>query len=290
MMELHCECGRVLGYQPRHVGKQVRCPGCEQLLVVPAPAPPADALRVQNRRPPGFFDTAGELLYGGPAITVILLLAVIGFGVLWHAYSEGKLSGGSARLPRTVACRQLIEDGPGDDRHVLVTDVIAGQNYFTRISVTKAEQASGNTADKPWQAVYLPLLPLTPEIKTRLARGEPFVPPPNHLIRVILVSHTIRNKEELAKAFTSEGAVQGMIVDSSSLGGETENVLRQKYPGVELGDVSILEPGRKPTSHAALLGLFVGGVGLIALAGVLGVVAVLFRPRRRRVEVASPTD
>ena len=160
-----------------------------------------------------------------------------------------------------------------------MTDAIAGQNYFTRVRVTKAEQASGNTADKPWEAVYLPLVPLTPEIKTRLARGESFVPPPASSIRLVLVSHKIRNKEELGQVFGPEGAVQGLIVNpAGGVGSETADVLRQKYPGIDLDKVLILEPGRNPTGQAFLMVLFVSGVGLIASAGVLGVVAVAYRP------------
>jgi hypothetical protein len=224
--------------------------------------------------------TVGELLCGVPAVSILVLMAAVGGALLINANSENKASARATEIPRTVTCRQLIEEGSGDNRHVLVTDIIAGQNYFTRVKVTKAEQASGNTANKPWEEVFLPLVPLTPEIKTRLARGEPFVPPPGNLVRVILVSHTIRNKEELAKAFTPEGAVQGMLFEPSSLGKETENMLRQKYPGIELDEVLILEPGRKPSSGVFLVGLVVGGVGLLALAGLMGVVAVVFRPRR----------
>jgi hypothetical protein len=281
MMQLLCECGRTLGYEPRHVGKQVRCPGCQRLHIVPAPVQQADAPRVREPHSPGFMRTVGELLCGVPAVSILVLMAAIGGALLITANSESKASAHATEVPRTVTCRQLIDEGPGDNRHVLVTDVIAGQNYFTRVKVTKAEQASGNTSNKPWEEVYLPLMPLTPEIKTRLARGEPFVPPPNSLIRVILVSHTIRNKEELAKAFTSEGAVQGMIVKSNTAGSETEKVLRQKYPGIESDEVLILEPGRKPSSKAFLMGLFVGGVGLLVLAGMLGVIAVVFRPKQR---------
>ena len=162
-----------------------------------------------------------------------------------------------------------------------MTDVIAGQNYFTRVTVTKAEKASGNTSNKPWEAVYLPLLPLTPELRTRMARGEPFVSPPTNLVRVILVSRTIKKKEDLGQIFTPEGAIQGLLINSvSDLGDQTEKLLREAYPDIDLSKVLILEQGRKPTSQALLTSLFVGGFALIGVAALLGVVAVVVRVRK----------
>src|SRR5262249_7559471 len=35
MLRFTCDCGRVLGYEPQHVGKKVRCSGCRQVLVIP---------------------------------------------------------------------------------------------------------------------------------------------------------------------------------------------------------------------------------------------------------------
>src|SRR5262245_26381278 len=35
MLRFTCDCGRVLGYQPQHVGKKVRCSGCQKVLVIP---------------------------------------------------------------------------------------------------------------------------------------------------------------------------------------------------------------------------------------------------------------
>ena len=126
-----------------------------------------------------------------------------------------------------------------------------------------------------------PLLPLTPEIRTRLARGETLGKPPAHLVRVIVVSYKIRNKEELGQIFTPDGAIQGMIVSSvRSMGKETENMLQQNYPGINLDNVLLLEQGRKPTSQELLTALFAGGGLLIGVSGLLGGCALVHRWRR----------
>lgn len=282
MMELPCPCGRTLGYETRHIGVKVRCPGCGRFHLVPdsskPPVPPEAAHPVRVPNAPGFFRAVGDMLYSAPALTALLLVAGVGIGLLVYANTESKVSGGATETPRSVSCRRLIDEGPGENPHVLVTDAIAGQNYFTRVRVTEEEQASGMTTDKPWEAVYLPLVPLTPEIRTRLARGEAFVPPPADSIRLVLVSHAIRNKEELGQVFGQDGAIQGLIVNAKAeIEREAQDVLRQKYPGIALDKVLILEPGRKPTSRAFLVALFVGGIGLIASAGVLGIVGLVFR-------------
>ena len=301
MMHLRCDCGRTLGYESRHVGKKVRCPGCEQYHIVPEsdqeptlseipePAPIEQSSEVPRRKPrrvpevpsPKLMHTVGELLYSGPALTIMLIMAAIGVGSIVYGYSESKVSSGATEVPRSVTCQQLIDGGNEDNPHVLVSEVLAGQNYFTRVKLTKAEKEAGNTTNKPWEAVYLPLLPLTPELKTRIARGEQVIPPPPaHLVRVILFSSKIKNKEELGQIFTPEGAVQGMIVNSTStLSTETENMLRQAYPGIDLNQVLLLEQGRKPTSQGVTTGLLIGGVGLIVCAAAMGLIALVYRPK-----------
>lgn len=303
MMHLRCECGRTLGYELRHVGKKVRCPGCERHPTVPdsdqAPTPPdipesppvEQPAEVPRRDPPsnqevpspGLMRTAGEMLYSGPALTIMLVTAAIGGGLIVYAYSEGKVSSGATEVPRSVTCQRLIDGGIEDNPHVLVTDVLAGQNYFTSVRLTKEEKAAGNTGNKPWEVVYLPLLPLTPELKTRFARGEQAIPPPPaHLVRVILFSHKIKNKEQLGQIFTPEGAIQGMIVNPvSKLSGETENMLRQAYPGIDLTRVLLLEQGRTPMSEGLVTGLLIGGASLSGFAASLGLGALMYRPKRR---------
>ena len=211
----------------------------------------------------------------------MLMIAAVGVGSIVYTYYELQVSSGATEVPRSVTCQQLIDRGIEDNPHVLVTEVIAGQNYFTRVKLTKEEKAAGNTANKPWEAVYLPLLPLTPELKTRFARGEQVIPPPPaHLVRIILFSCKIKNKEELGQIFTPEGAVQGLIVNPvSKLSSETENMLRQAYPGIDLNQVLLLEQGRKPMSQEFATGLLIGGASLIGIAVSLGVVAVVFKPR-----------
>ena len=39
----HCKCGHLLRAQPDAVGKRTRCPGCNQVLTIPADAKPATA-------------------------------------------------------------------------------------------------------------------------------------------------------------------------------------------------------------------------------------------------------
>ena len=73
--------------------------------------------------------------------------------------------------------------------------------------------------------------------------------------------------------------IQGMIVNSvSTLSTETENMLRQAYPGIDLNQVLLLEQGRKPTSQGFTTGLLIGGVGLIVCAAAMGLIALVYRP------------
>lgn len=71
-----CRCGKQLRVSAEHVGQQVRCTGCRELLVVPDPAGPtrrhADDRPTPRRRGPG-------LVVGGSVVLLLLLGLVLLF-------------------------------------------------------------------------------------------------------------------------------------------------------------------------------------------------------------------
>ncbi|MFO0926580.1 MAG: hypothetical protein U0736_06005 [Gemmataceae bacterium] len=238
----------------------------------------------------GFLATVGAGLCSQIGITVMIGLAAAGIGVGVYGFNEMRLGGQASATPQKLPLAQLIAKGHGGNVNVDLTNLIPGDNYVYRVKVSKTEKMMGRTEGKPWEAVYVPLLP---DSAAQPVAGPPGIPPgmlaPPGIgrfqpvnpadIRVLLVSRKARNRSDLEALF-SQGHIQGMIVNSvSSIDSDARNMLQQAYPGADFGKMVLVEAGRTPSSAAFSVAAFAGGVGLVVLAGLLGVVALVFRPR-----------
>ncbi|MBY0230113.1 MAG: hypothetical protein K2W96_12595 [Gemmataceae bacterium] len=301
MHRLTCQCGRVLGYEDRHRGKTVKCSGCGQPLSIPE----SDALRlVEEELPPpprpdprdfeddeeerrrehrkrrarptktqvenGALGRAADFLIDHNwIIWVLMILGVVG---IIFGYREGALSSASSSGPQTVALADLIANGPGDNKHVLVTDAAPANPFVSTVSVRKGESGQG----KPWSAVYVPLVPVTPQMRADLAAGR-FQEVRPSAIRAILVSYKATNQAELSALF-AQGTVKGTVVNSiTSLGSKVQDLLKGSFRDTDFDKVLIIEEGRAPMSRSLALFLFAGGIALIAIALGLGLLALLFK-------------
>ncbi len=321
-MRLVCACGRVLGYEKRHIGQKVRCGGCGKMLLVPEPdrADPDDdtyrfseegdeAPRARSRateplreeaaveerpRPrrrrrraetgeeerDGFLTRVGGLLWSVVGVFIMVPLVCAAVPLVVIGSRENILARSSTTQPWTISLQELIDSGPGGNVHVLVTDVAPARNFIFTARVSASEKASGVSSDKPWESVYVPLLPLTPDMRNRMAQGEDVWPQvESSTIRVIMLSRTAKNQRDLQRIFAT-GEVKGTLVNSiDKIDPQAEKLLRQKYPATDFSRLLILEEGRTPSSKAGAAGMVVGGIALGALAAVLFLIGLIFHPR-----------
>jgi hypothetical protein len=185
-------------------------------------------------------------------INGLLLVGAI-FG-LYFGYSEYKLSGTVKAEPQTIRCADLIQNGPGANGHVIVTDFAFEDDY-----VIEGESAN----DTSWKTAYVPMF--------AAPQAEAAAPTHTGSFKLILETSRANNEQKLNELETQD-RIQGSIVTSiKSLDSETQNILRNKYPQTDFNSVMILEHERKPVSTLVWVAALVVG-GLCAVLLVVGII------------------
>ncbi|MFO0926579.1 MAG: hypothetical protein U0736_06000 [Gemmataceae bacterium] len=241
------------------------------------------------RRPPaeGVLPETGRGLWTQVGAVTILLPTIIGLMLSMVGSNEMRLCKRSRSEPKSLTLAQLIqtEEKGLDNLHVVVNQFVPDlPNLVFEVNATPKERKDPVVlASKPWRTVYLPLRSVEPG--GPLAKGPP---PPGveggrakaaDPIRVIVVTNKTKNIDELTSRFVG-GRCQGMITNSvRELDREASDLLKQSYPGTDFSQVMILQDGRVPSSANSALAMFVVGVVLAAVGGLLGVLALIYRPR-----------
>ncbi len=278
MRRLACECGRVLGYEPRHAGKTVKCSGCGQPLKVPAedgilpvraeeeespkPAPPPPRQRMPRRRESedtGWEDPSAEARRGAGALTSLANYVVRNPGVPlvlffgWVLIPVGIYNGAFSSWSgpaRPISVTELADKGPGSNRNVIVTGARAGA---TAVLVHESKNHIAGKMSREEVRYYTPLLPAA-------GGGQD--------IRVILVVEGGDGGKERLAAALAKNEYQGAVVNAiTSLEQKAQDFLRQQYPATDFSKVVIVEAG-----HVAWSGVL---THLCAFAGVLCLVMSL---------------
>jgi hypothetical protein len=192
----------------------------------------------------------------GPVMRRVINVLLLGGAIfgLFFGYTEYKLSGSVKAEPQTIRCADLIQKGPGDNGHVIVTDFAFEDDY-----VIEGESANDST----WKKAYVPMFPAP--------QGDAQAPPHTGSFKLILETARANNEQKL-NALEKQDRIQGSIVTSiKSLDSETQNILRSKYPQTDFNSVMILEHERKPVSTLVWVGAFVVG-GLCAVLLIVGII------------------
>ncbi len=213
----------------------------------------------------------------------ILLIVLGGFATYWGA-TESWLALHCSQKPQTIRCIDLINNGHGDNAHVVLADFIACTNYFVYEAASNRPGYSG-----PYQEVYLPCLELDgPWHQQCLAAVEKHgddaeLPAPKD-IRLILKLTDVKNDDRLCYQ-VDQDTLQGLIVNSvEGLDSEERKLLRQGYPNINLSKCLILQVGRKPRSLAVPVLALLGGVAMVVTGGVW-----LLKRNRPKVAIRSRT-
>jgi hypothetical protein len=294
MKRLTCSCGKVLGYEPRHAGKKVKCGGCGKALTVPvdeedknAPLamqpvedeePPRSRSRAAVRkreedddepRPPkrkkaykeepdtsfGRRDTTLNHVANYFSKNALFPVIFCALGFLLPwGIYEYLVTRNASSTPQRIAANELSEKGPGNNYHVIVT----GASPQTPFVWTRTTQTPGSPQK---HVAYLGFfVPLD-------ARGD-------GSFRVLLKSDL--TDEDKFKEVLRRGEYHGTIMNSvESLSEKEQDALRKHYPNTDFSKVWIIEEGREPRSPLIVLLLFVFGiVGPVAGGTVFAIMAM----------------
>ena len=175
---------------------------------------------------------------------LFLILVFCGIAALVVGYDLYKQGTGTQAEPQQITCRQLQEEGFGDNAHVVVTHFLFSNEYIYE------ESSSGGR----WTKVWIPIVPEdAPDANT---------------FRVVLRSTRHHDMAELNELY-EQLEVQGIVSLTHKLGGEERKLLKEGHPHVNLDNVLVLDLGKQhwpPAYGIALAGL--GGVVILAAVGI----------------------
>jgi hypothetical protein len=206
------------------------------------------------------------------AVWVVLVLGVIAIG---YSLVEMRLALGASEKPQRLTLAQLAANGPGDNAHVVLTDFALCDGYVCLVKVGRYERLTDgtDTKNRRWEGVFVPVVPLSPEVQQQQGRGAA---PAN--VRVLLLSYTVHGEADLDR-LGAQPEVRGMVINSiKSLDGKTESLLREMYPGTDFSTCLIFQEKRKPTATMASLLLVLLGTCLTVGSALLLVVRHVYRP------------
>jgi hypothetical protein len=194
------------------------------------------------------------------------LVLLMGLGCLYLGIQELRLAQHVESTPQQMTLAQLIEKGPGENHHVLVSDLRFGHNFVFE------EKSTRNSTGKVW----IPVAPAAGQAKPGADEEEPADIKPSD-IRALIKSTRVFNDAEMAR-LTSQNKIQGVVINLiESLSSSEQQLLEQAYPGAEFTKCLIIEEGRHEDMTSKI---WFGLVAGIILTG-LGVLPLLLRMRRK---------
>lgn len=211
----------------------------------------------------------------------VWFVLVCGAMLVFYGLREMRLAVGASEAPQRLTLAQLAANGPGDNAHVVLTDFALCDGYVCIVKVGRFDKliTGSDPTRKRWEGVYVPLAPLTTELRQRRARGEAVArqaAPAN--VRVLLLSYGVHGAADLDR-LDAESQIRGMVINSvQSLDRKTESLLRELYPGTDFGNCLIFQQGRRPTATTTSLVIVLLSTCAAVGAGFLLLVRHLYRP------------
>ncbi len=189
---------------------------------------------------------------------VAYFLVIGGVGSAFIGWDEWRLASASSTTPQRITLKQLIDNGPGDNAFIVLSDFhpLVGDNQYV------VEERTEKSGRKSLTRAWVPLV--TPDS----------VPPENaevpaQAIKVILIRPG--GSEESIARLAEQRTIEGMVINEiDKLRGRQKDLLEKSYPGADISKVWIIQENRKPrTQDTALLYLVLGGAAILVGGGII---------------------
>lgn len=197
-----------------------------------------------------------------------LVAVVFGCVFVYMGYREAQLRGESKAEPQTLTCEQLARSGPGDNRHINLTD-------FALLPEFVYQEDMGS-----WKGAWVPAVPrkvmedaiaaLPPDDRNWSARQSKLKTGPSLNMAAfdfkVVVAFPQADSAEYIGRMAKNHQVQGLVINGIMPGFDSDRrrLLQESYPRVHVDDCMILVAGRTPASASAVQSYFFGGAALIA--------------------------
>jgi hypothetical protein len=192
----------------------------------------------------------------------VITLAVVGIALLYYGIREYNVSAHASKKPQLLSCKELGQDGPGDNKFVSLIKYGLSPGGFVH---------RGPVGGDHWDCVFVPAFPLDGDYAKQhalsiLLGGNPAKLPPPDPIHVIIKSTRVHAASDL-KLLRLESSLEGLVVnDIDPLTPKEIALLQPVYPKTDFTKCWILEEGREPASAIKYLLCLTGGGICLLLA------------------------
>ncbi len=186
---------------------------------------------------------------------LILPMLIIGSYLIYHGADTVRLAWGTSATPEVIRLADLLQRR-GGNRHVSVTDFDMGVHF---VAVGKK--------DSPIKDAFVPIWPAVPGGPEE-QEGPPTGTP------VAIVKDDSFSLQFFGKPKSTRGLVTGAV-----LGSDVRQMLVQKYPGVRLDQVPVIEARRSAPSPG--FGRTLLGIGTVVVLVPLALLAYAVWGNRR---------
>lgn len=188
-----------------------------------------------------------KLIVGKVLFLLFIMPCGGGFLLVWQAM-DGALLGGGNFTPQVLSCKDLIEKGPGDNGHVVLTDF--------RLNDDAVAKHQSFWQDTTWKKAWVQAVPADS--------------PPGKQPVLVLVElddkKTMTDVQKLQRA----GRIQGVLRrDLPRFQSDEADVLKKAYPGTDFTNCWFLQQGTTPAWNFFLtvLAIVMIVVGLLIWVG-----------------------
>jgi hypothetical protein len=168
---------------------------------------------------------------------MVISFLVGAFG-LYMGFQEWRLSRVVQDKPHDMTLAELIEKGPGDNNHIVLSEFTFGDQY-----VYQKNEKTGSNTGKVWVPIATP---------------KQFGP-----VRALVKADKVYNENDMHQ-FQKQPKIQGVVVNLiESVEGDERKLLEQAYPGADIPHCTIIEIDRhKSIGSKMSLGFGMGGIGM----------------------------
>lgn len=193
-----------------------------------------------------------------------LLLMAAGGALIYFGYQEFQVGRDASATPVEVTLSSLEQGEPAPNVHLQVDEHIA----LYHECVYSYRQNKGEVGEPGPEAkvnfAYYPII----------SAEHPFVQSEDNsatldTFAVLVKTHRLKTVGDIPDIPRMDSEVSGLVINRiGSLKKDEKQLIAQSFPSMNLDQVLILQEGRKPSGMLIYLGEMIGGLVMIALAGV----------------------
>jgi len=166
-------------------------------------------------------------------------MVILGGILIFIGVNEFRLAMGSSSTAKEMTLAELCEDGPGDERHLMITGIQPISDGYV------ANETSFGRMTEVWYAC--------------VPKGGSAVS------KFIVYSRDTDSEDDVARLMASDTLTGTLVSNVTKLDFETRTYLKQLHPDTQIDPVYVFQAGKGPAGFFKYAGLMLSGLLLVGL-------------------------